>query len=167
MIFARSAIDHVIDSGNPKVEHRHETLHGDAHSVCRPQAEQQKQQGCNARKDNLRRPGCGIVGRDRVPKNFHNLTIFSCASGHREGPALEDEYRQRGTGGKQRNDTQRYGGIEKKLLHVAHPFVSPIERLEEHDERENRLVGVDARHHRQQSRDVETGHRAADTAAEP
>lgn len=52
-------------------------------------------------------------------------------------------------------------------MHVAHTLVGPIERLEEHDEREDRLVGVDARHHRQQSRNVEAGHRAADAAAEP
>ena len=58
-------------------------------------------------------------------------------------------------------------GVQVDLVYIDPPFASGadyakkvyalarvVERLEEHDEREDRLVGVDARNHRQQRRDV-------------
>ena len=48
------------------------------------------------------------------------------------------------------------------MLHVLQPLPRVVERLQEHDERKDGLVGIDAGNHRQQGGDVEGRHRAAD-----
>jgi len=85
----------------------------------------------------------------------------------RECLVVEYEDGQRSPRCQQCDHAQRYGCVEEELLHVLQPLPRVVERLQEHDERKDGLVGIDAGNHRQQGGDVEGRHRAADAAPQP